>query len=364
MKRIAATLVVLIIMSTSLFAFAYTEEVEIIYDEAAKSFYKDLPDSAKDSIDGEETINIFEKIKELLYASLSDIKNTVKTPLKMLGIVVAVMMVFSLASSLSEAEGASKAVKLTAGLAAAVCLASYTTGYFEELGETLDALKNLAFSFIPAFAGVCSGTGLVTASVAYSGAALICTQTVCVFVLEISKPFLGVMMALSVAGSAIDWFDTGAFVKGLSKLIKWFFSIGSTTFLIITTLQNTIAASVDTATLAAGRFMFNTVIPVVGSSFSETGATMLSSMKIVKGNVGAVGIIGIIALILPVLLRYICFALSLKGASAVASLLGMTSMSKMIDGVCECIAFCIAAISSVSLMLLFMTAVMITVGNH
>ena len=110
-------------------------------------------------------------------------------------------------------------------------------------------------------------------------------------------------MALSVAGSAIDWFDTGAFVKAISKIIKWIFSIGSTAFLIITTLQNTIAASVDTATLAAGKFMFSTVIPVVVSSFSETGATVLSSMKIVKGNVGAVGIVGIVALILPVLLR-------------------------------------------------------------
>lgn len=363
MNKFFAAIVILFVFSSCCLCFAENTTIEELYSDTTKQFYKDMPNSVKDTVSDTGVINIGEKIKSLFEDTFSDLSEMVKKPLKLLGVLISVMLILSAVSGFSDSESSNKAGRIVSGLVAAVSLASFTGEYFADLGETLESLKNLAVSFVPAFAGVCSGAGMVTASVGYSAAALLSTQAVCVFVAGISKPLLGIMMALSVAGGTIDWFDTTAFVKSISKIIKWVFSVGSTAFVIITTLQSTVASSVDTATLAAGRFMFSSVIPVVGSSFSESGAAVLSSLKVVKGNIGAAGIIGIAAIALPVIIRYLCFALSLKLASGAGALLGQTSISKMIDGVYECIVFCAAAIASSSLMLIFMTAVMITTGN-
>ena len=283
---------------------------DALYKQYSDQFLEQVPDSIKDDIEDGSGSTLTDTLSHVFDTLKTKWKSLLINPISIIAKLAAMSLIVSVAESFTKSPKGT--VNMVGGAVAAVVVVSISGGYIGELLSTIESMRDLSYSFVPSFAAVCASGGMVASSALYSAAAIGCTGIVCSLITYLVPPLIGILLSISLASVISTEIDLQSFASSAAKCAKWILSLGMTVFLLINTLQTTVAGYSDASALAAGRFMFSSAVPVVGSSLAESGAAIFGSLRVVKGAVGTAGIASLIALCVMPVAQFMLNALAQK----------------------------------------------------
>ena len=200
----------------------------------------------------------------------------------------------------------------------------------ETAGELLDSLCDTVTAAIPTLCAVQIAAGAGTVSTV-SGAALSGGVAI---VERVAASVLPAVAGCSFGFALIGSLGGELRLDGISKSLRALYltGLGLLSFLLTTSLalQKTLGASADTAALRGAKYAVGTMIPIVGGTISSLLGTLGSSMTLLKNTVGVGAVAAILLLALPPLVYLLLARVSLSIAGAVAHLLGVSRIERLL----------------------------------
>ena len=232
-------------------------------------------------------------------------------------------------------------------LTLAGCLMVYGAfkGVYGVAQTHLNALCRLLSSFIPAVTASAAAMGGVS-SAAISGAGLaMILSFIGQFSLGVLFPLQKTVFALDLTAEIARYKPLSAFSRGLRTLFLTLLGVVSALLSGVFALQNVIAAKSDSLSLRAFRFTVGSALPLVGSVFSESSKTLLSSLSLIRSSVGAAGVCMILLLFLPTLILLLCARLVLVFSASFAASLEASPADKLFSAGASAVGGLCAALS-------------------
>jgi len=365
MKK-AALITALAVVITALFplaARAWEDDMtESIADSAQTDALRNENLSA-DELSGEKSINIFEKLLQIVSGTLSGARGTLLGSFgKLFAAIVFCCLMGAIRFSSDGAEQASGYITLLVTSAAAYSL---MYDLFVFVTAAMEALQIAMSSLLPVTASLYVMGGNPAASAASGSAMLIfltVLQTVCAKVL---LPLLRVTFALSVAGSI----PGGSDLSSLTALLKTtattvlaflFTMLGFTLY-----MNASVAAASDTYFTRSVKFASGVFVPVIGNILGDAFRTVAASVSTVKGVVGAAGTTMILSAVVPPLVVVTLYRVVIALCAAAAKAFGCENEGRFLSslsGVAGVLTALTAGAGAVSL--ISMAVFVNTVGGN
>ena len=218
-------------------------------------------------------------------------------------------------------------------------------------------------SFVPVFSGAMMTCGQVTQAAVYSGMFLTMATFVSQIIQTIALSVVQVLVALYTAGGVCTVQGLSDGCALLNKTVKWILSVLSILFTTVLGLQSVLAQNTDNLAMKTGRFVVSSSIPIVGSVASEAMGSVLSGLKILKGSLGFAAIAVLSISFFPILLQSMGFYIAYNLGGATAKSFGLPRAAKILEGLGQCVALCIAFLVFFFLLVVISTALMIVMGG-
>ncbi len=358
MKKLLLILLISLIFIPSVSA----EEADLYKDQLQISGADELndyvPESAKDFIDesfdltSPDWVNSLSGENAFLHI-FGFIKSGAKTPFKIFGTVLALII---LTSVIQNAVGNQINSTATFATVAAISLVLLSPIY-SVITASVDALKGCALfmtAFVPVFAAVIAASGKALSAASMSGILLMAAN----FVTYISSfaviPLMTGHLSLSIASSVSPLLQSSNLAGSLKKVSLWLMGFISTVFVGILSIQTAVNASADNLTMKTAKFIVGSTVPVAGGVLSEALGTVTASLSLLKSSVGIWGVLICALTFLPIIIELLLWRLSLFGLSFFSetfSLSKITALLKSVD-----------SLLSVLIGIVLLTAAMFTIS--
>ncbi len=304
-KRLRALLLFLLLFSLfsiSASAEGASDAARGATDELLEDFSLIIPEGMEDILD-DPTAGV--GFDSLLSEGLSVLRGEMPSALLFLLFLIGAAVLISLVSSLGEA--ASPAVR--GGVAVAV--GSLTViRLFPLLTATADAVREIGefFSlFIPIIVGGAAlGGGAVATS---SGAGMTLTLSFVGGACSLIFPLVCATLILAVISTLSADFVTSP-LDGVRKNLVRAFGISTAAIGGLFSLQTSVSAARDGATVRALRYAVGNSVPVVGGAVSGTLSTLVGGLGYAMSVVGGGGVAVILSLSLSPLLKLLLYRLA------------------------------------------------------
>ena len=176
-------------------------------------------------------------------------------------------------------------------------------------------------------------------------------------------PLLTIFLALSIAGSAARGIDLGAIAGGIKKAALWALAFIASDYVALMTLQSVIGSASDTATLKAAKFVVSNAVPVVGGALGDALGSVQGSIRLLKSSLGAFGIVAAAGIFLPVILESALWSLFMNLGAASADIFGQKQVSALLRNISSVLGVLLAVLLVCMMIIVFSTAVMLTLGG-
>ena len=335
---------------------ASADEVDKYIDMLSQSIPSDFEGYFNNLSEGE-----LPSFKDIFGVLVSEIKNTLSRPVKILSSVIFCIIVSSVYHSF---EGTLKNGRLgrafdsVCNLGITLSLVNVSFSSVDMAYSFIAEVSNFSMSLFPILSGVSLLSGnLNEALVTGSGMILfvsICEKVMC----EVLIPTVKIMSALCLCSS----FDSFAVdLSGVVKFLKGFFStvLGFCMMIFgsVLSYQTIVASAKDTIGVKTIKFTVGTAIPVVGASVAEALRTIGGALSLLKSTVGGVGVSVVLLLLLPCILCVTFDRLTLSAGAALSRLIGCKREAQLLEQLLSVYGFIIALLCVVSLMLVFILSV-------
>ena len=218
--------------------------------------------------------------------------------------------------------------------------------------SSVEKLTSFSNVLLPVVATLTAATGAITGAAVRQMAAILFSD----LLMNVINGILIPLVYGYIAGS-IAWAATGnGGLKRIAALFKWV----ATTLLIILlmayvaylSVNGIIAGSADAVTIKAAKFAISTAVPVVGGILSDASESILSAAGVLKSSVGVFGMVAVLALCLIPFLQLAVHYLAYKFVAAVASTVGVSSVSGLIESLSSSFGLILGMMGAGALLLL------------
>lgn len=274
-----------------------------------------------DEINGEKTINIFQKAIRIISDALSDGGVTVvKSFGAILGVVVLCCIMHSL--KFSENPTLDSATSFVSVLALSGVTYSVMYNLFVYIIACMEALTVAMSSLMPIMATLNVFGGSSAAAAAGSSSLTLFFSVLSIICTKVILPLLQISFALCLVGAVPSGVELGSvinLVKSTGTLLMSFvFSLlGFTLY-----LQNAVAAASDNYVTRSIKFASGVFVPVIGNMLGDAARTVIASVSIVKATVGASGVVIVLSAVIPPFVAVLLHNFLLLGCGIVAKTLG------------------------------------------
>lgn len=300
---------------------AYSDEnaESIAYAAEADKIKNEYLDS--DEINGDKTINVFQKATQIISDALNDGGITVvKSFGAILGVVVLCCVMHSL--RFTENPTLDSAMSFVSVLALSGVTYSVMYNLFVYIIASMESLTIAMSSLMPIMATLNAFGGSTAAAAAGSSSLTLFFSVLSIICTKVLLPLLQISFALCLVGavpSGVELSSVTNLVKSTGTLLMSFvFSLlGFTLY-----LQNAIAAASDNYVTRSIRFASGVFVPVIGNMLGDAARTVIASVSIVKGTVGASGVVIVLSAVIPPFVAVVLHKFMLLGCGIVAKTLG------------------------------------------
>lgn len=372
MKRIAAVFSVLLICIQTMFISVYAEEnfgFEIGAD--VSSLNESIPSNVEDIIyENEISVENTDAVTNISPADVinymvDQIKIKLNYPLRLLGMLLAVIAASSLTESLGNCIGNRSVQNVYGTVCVLVSIGIISDPIIKCVKTASDTLYSgcdFVLSYIPVFTGILASSGCITSASAYSAVMVVFSELASVAVAHFLMPMVSICIALGIIESVNNAFDLTSITDMISKAVKFILGFLMTVFIGLLSLQSIIGASADTIGVKAAKYLASNCIPVIGGAVADAYTTLKASLGILRGGVGFFGIAVIFLSVMPALMEVLLVKLSLCIAEILSGMFGIKGLKILLHSSSTVLSMILSLIICFGMMLIISTAVMMMTG--
>lgn len=338
----------------------------------AESLIEQLPKSSKESLEniGAATADVyklsnlsfFDFIKEIL----SVFAGQATAPLKTIGTVLAIMLLYAVFDSYKDSLKISPTQQVLDTVVTLCITCAIVIPVTSVIASSTSAIKSAGtfmLSYIPIMAVVLIASGRQLAGSSYYASMILAGEGVVQISSNVITPVLNGFLGISVTSAVTPNINLKGVTQLLNKLIKWSLAFIMTIFSAFLTFKSIIATAVDNVSVRAVRFTLSSFIPIVGSALSEAYKTVQSSVNMLKSGIGVLVIIAVGFIFLPVISQCLIWMISLNISKSVGEVLNLTLPCTLIGNVISVISTLFAVITCIMSVFIISTAVILMAGG-
>lgn len=347
---------------------AFTDEVK---EETKKELGDIVPDDVKEKMEDYKLDTLEEDsflgfgITDFFSVVFDYLKEYYKTPFTLFATITFIILLTALIQGFQGDflnEQLKKVLSYVSVVAVLAVLIGPLLKLIDGMSDTIHTANTFLVSFTPIFASVIAVSGKTASALTYSSLLFMLNQFVAFIVKSILVPLVSVFLAFSVAESTSTSIDLSSITQGIKKFVTTSLSVLMTIFVAFLSLQTIVANAGDTVSLKAGKFIVGNFVPIIGGALSDAFSSVYSCMGLIKGLVGGFGIVVIVLTFLPPLVQFAMTYLGLYLAKIISDLLGIKSISKLLDSVCSCLSIMLAVIVCFAFLMIISVTIILIVG--
>ena len=338
-----------------------------VYDESLEEIKRQLPDSVASYLDNSDTRDqngVINGFLDILNGILSDFTGLLRDPLRLFGLVCAILIVCAAAGVFGRQDGripTRGAVSLVGSLAISGAVSAVVMTAVQSAIGTITTAEQFVNGFIPVYAGLLVSSGQITSAAMFSGGILGAATVASSVITSFVRPVTGVMLGLAIVSGVNDNGMT-TLATGMRKTVMWVMGVVASLFVGLIGLQGMVTKQTDNMALRTTRYLVGSSIPVIGSSVSEAVSTVSGSFQVIRATVGSAGIIALCGIFLPEMIRLILCSLAMSMAAGIGEMVGTPALSRSIRTVKSAVDIITAIMSFYFIALAACTAIMIKSG--
>ncbi len=358
-------LIMCTVLCGSVNAYSANEQPEL----QTENYVIEIPQEWQEIIDDAPiTYEEFQKTgpENMIEKILTELKYKMLEPLRLFARICAVIILVSLAKSVSNTGAKTDILNLLEIIAAITVFTICSTHVLALTSDVHAAIQDgnvYMTAFIPVFATIIVSSGYVGTSAVYSGTFFAVCALITTFFNNFIIPCTRILLAMHATSAVDTALDLSKLAHTFSRWLKWMLTIVSALFVTVLGLQTTLASNADSAALKAGKFLLGSTIPVVGRAVSDAMGTVLAGLKVVKGSLGFAAIAVVLASVLPIILQCVAYYLTFVMCSFVAGATGNNKTEKMFVGFASCVGIFITVMLLFAAMITVATSMMIILGT-
>ncbi|MBE6621886.1 MAG: hypothetical protein E7630_02925 [Ruminococcaceae bacterium] len=338
-------------------------------EEAVADYYDALPREVADALpDG-----LSEKLKEgdptatsvldapFLFDFLgTSFTDTLKASVAPLVTLTATVFLAALLRAFSDTAGetAGKAIRFAAGLSILLSLFRSVQPAWQLAVDTVKGIGLLSKSFLPLATAVGAVSGTVSSSaVSASWLTLLLTlveqltESILMPLFGIGFGFLIVSLFLRLSENA----DLSGVVGSIKNIFTFLLTLVGTALSAVMAYQSTLAKSADTVLLRSIKFASGNMIPVLGSTLSETAGHYLASLSLIRSSAGTLVAVSLLLFVLPPIISLLILRAGFTLAATVAGILGCPQEGETIRDASALLDLALATVTVLSVVFLLLT---------
>lgn len=287
--------------------------------------------------------------------------------LSSLGVILAVLLLYSLAESFSQSitEGTMKEVlSVVAALCIACALVIPVTDIIDTANEAIVTASDFMLAFLPIMLAVLISCGKSLSGSGYYSLMIFAAEGIAQLSAKLITPLLNVFLGVSICSTVVPHVRLDSVTDLFAKTIKWTLSFSFTIFSALLTFKTLISTSIDSVSTRAVRFTMSSFIPVVGAALSEAYKTVQGSVNILKNGIGVFVIFAVAVVFLPVILRLTLWSFSVSICKTFAQMLNLNLPMRMLTGVSTVLSVLLAVLLCIMSLFIISTALIISAGGY
>ena len=293
---------------------ASASETEIFVEDTLEKFgeriEENIPEEAEEFLEKIDLsdLNLQQILslqpKQFLQLILEQTAEKIRKPLKILGQILGVLLMYSLILPIKDSvlqEENSKIFSFAVGFSICFLIFEPVVNSIELVVKSLESCSVFLLSLIPILCGLLTASGHAATASVYQMLLFSLCQIFSQLAINLFLPFIEIYFALSLAVGIFPQLGMQNFSGGLKQVLCWILGAASTFFVALLSLQTFVTSNLDTVTLKTSKFLFGNFIPVVGSILSDAFSAAEGCLSLLKSTVGSFGIVVAFCTILPIL---------------------------------------------------------------
>ncbi len=201
------------------------------------------------------------------------------------------------------------------------------------ISSALSLLKmngNFMLSFVPVYAISIAVSGNPATAVTYNTIVMGFGQTLSAVINYGFVDLIGCFFCLSIGFSVNSNINFSRFLNAVNRFITFALGLISTVFASVLSVKGIFSSATDSVAAKSIRFAIGSLIPVIGSSISESYSTLIGSIGILKNSVAVIGLIAVVLINLPVITEIVLFNVLLNILSFISEILDCKEVSDLL----------------------------------
>lgn len=345
---------------------------ELLSQSNADSLLNMLPDDTKKSLHniGADSANalklsdisFFSILKEILSIAASQMA----TPLKTVGCVLAIMLLYAVLDCFKDSLNV-KATQQVLDIVTTICITCALvipiTQVISSATETIKTASSFMLAYVPIMAVVMIASGHAISGSSYYTTMILAGEGVTQISSNVIAPLLNIFLGISVTSSITPNLNLKGFTSLISKIIKWILAFTMSVFTAVLTFKSIITTSADNVSTRAVRFTLSSFIPIVGSALSEAYKTVQSSVNLLKSGIGVLVIISVAVIFLPIISQCLIWIISVQVSKSVGEILNLNQPCLLLEAVGTVLSTLLAVILCIMSVFIISTAVVLLAGG-
>lgn len=328
-------------------------------DSETKEYLEEL---GVDSESGEGIADVsLKSVFKFLFSLVTD-----KTK-RISGVLVIVTAVIIINSIFSSFIGDNTSARTAINYISVLCIVTAIIVPLKELivntGAVIKTAAIFTDSYIPVLGAIIAASGNIKLAFTYNSFAIALSA----FITEIADNFFIPVVNMLFAFNILTSFTFESYkhkiIKSVKRLIIIILSLISTIYTGLLTTQSILAVSSDSLTVRGIRFFSGTFIPVVGAGVSESVASVMSSLSVMKNTAGVIVIAIILLIFLPIIIELLIWYFALQFCSIAADLFGNNDISEMIEELSSVVSLINIILFYITFVLIISTGIIIVSGK-
>ncbi len=181
--------------------------------------------------------------------------------------------------------------------------------------------------------------------------------------LNIIIPFILMTFVVNFANNISSESRLSTLAGSMKKITLWAQGIILTIFIGVLTIRGITSSTIDAVTLKTTKYAVDSLIPIVGKSFSDAISSVAGYSLIIKNAVGSIGLLVIILLILSPIIKIALSSTIFKLSAMLLEPITDKRITGSITAAGESLTLIMSSVLSVSIMFFILIAVMINAGK-
>lgn len=284
--------------------------------------------------------DFFSAFFSMLVQTVAGSESAVKKAASVLGGILAVMILCAMAERFSE-ESSQKVTQIAGVFAITILCTRSMSGMLGLASQTASELRAFEDLLLPVLSGALTASGAPTAAAGLYAGTVLFMDVLQRILSYLFTPLVYGYLALSCAECAMQ-----ENIGKLREFVGFLITVGlkGVTYLFTAYLAITeiIGKSADAAALKAAKATLSAAIPVVGSTISGAGESILAGAQMLKNTAGVFGMLALISIGIAPFLEIGIHYLALKLGTAVGGAFGKDGCGKMVQRISEAMGFMLA----------------------